>query len=47
MYGPSGNQSVPARPCDKYEPVKMESEEDKSMGSGLFEYAAEGSKWSA
>ena len=32
IYGPEGNQSVPARPSDKYEPEKMESEEGKSVG---------------
>lgn len=45
IYGPEDNQSVPARPSDKYEPEKMESEEGNSVGSGLFEYAAEGSIW--
>jgi hypothetical protein len=36
IYGPEVNQSVPARPSDKYEPEKMESEEGNSVGSELF-----------
>jgi len=45
IYGPEGNQSVPARPSDKYELEEMESEEGNSAGSGLLEYAAKGSFW--